>query len=154
SVDLERPDLPLKLVLKGDAGTLYKELAGASLHKRGYRPVQVKSPLNEATAAGLLLLAGWTGAGGLVGPMCGSGTLVIEAALIAADRAPGIRRRFAFESWPDLDRAAWSKLRAEARSRAKPGVATPLLGADRHAGALAIARESAAAAGVQDLVSF
>ena len=154
NVDVENPDLPIKLSLRQDAMRLYRELSGESLHKRGYRPIQVKSPLNEATAAGLLLIAGYSGTGVLVDPMCGSGTFLIEAALIALDRAPGLKRRFAFENWPDLDRAAWSGLRSEARSRCKQTITARLFGADRHAGALELARLSAETAGVQDLVSF
>ena len=154
SVDTQAPDLPLKLVLKGDHATLYKELGGESLHKRGYRPVQVKSPLNEAIAAGLLLLTKWDRKSPLADPMCGSGTFLIEAALLATERAPGLLRRFAFERWPDHDRAVWSELRADARRRVKSDVALHLEGADRHPGAIAIAVESAQAAGVGELVRF
>jgi len=154
NVDVELPDLPIKLLLRQNVATIYRELAGESLHKRGYRPIQVKSPLNEATAAGLLLMAGWTGKGVLVDPMCGSGTFVIEAALIAADRAPGLKRRFAFENWPDLDRATWSELRAEARGRTKQALEAEFFGSDAHTGAISIARESALTAGVQDFVRF
>ncbi len=154
SVDRKRPDVPLKLVLKRGTAQLYRDLAGASLHKRGYRPVQVKSPLNEATAAGLLLLAGWDGRGDLVDPMCGSGTLLVEAAWIAADRAPGLKRRFAFERWPDHDRAAWKRMQDDARRRVRRSIGARLLGADRHAGALALARKSVAAAGVDRWVTL
>src|SRR5690606_31084271 len=95
-VDREHPDLPLKLVLRGEDVILYRNLSGPSLHKRGWRRVQVKSPLNEATAAGLLLLSDWDRKSSLVDPMCGSGTFLIEAAHLAMDRAPGILRRFPF----------------------------------------------------------
>jgi len=154
SVDTDDPDLPLKLVLQKDVLTLYRNLSGTSLHKRGWRPVQVKSPLNEATAAGILLLSGWDRASPLCDPMCGSGTLLIEAACLAADRAPGAGRRFAFERWPDFDAALWSRLRQEAAARARPTLPFALEGADRHAGALAIARRSAEAAGVANLLQL
>lgn len=150
NVDVDAPDLPIKLSLRQDEMRLYRELSGESLHKRGYREIQVKSPLNEATAAGLLLLAGYDGSGVLVDPMCGSGTFLIEAALIALDRAPGLKRRFAFENWPDLDRAAWSGLRADARARCKSVIEGKLVGADRHPGALELARLSAENAGVSE----
>ncbi len=154
SVDAERPDLPLKVVLKNDAVTIWRNLSGESLHKRGYRPIQVKSPLNEATAAGLLRLSGWDRASPLVDPMCGSGTLLIEAAMLAADRAPGMNRRFAFEVWPDFDAASWRDLKAEARARAKATLPFAIEGADRHGGAISIAERSARSAGVADLVRF
>jgi putative N6-adenine-specific DNA methylase len=154
NVDADRPDLPLKVVLQRDALSLWRNLSGESLHKRGYRPVQVKSPLNEATAAGLLRLSGWDRASPLVDPMCGSGTLLIEAAMLAADRAPGMDRRFAFERWRDFDAGTWRSLREEARARAKATLPFALEGADRHGGAISIAVRSAQAAGVGNLVRF
>ena len=154
SVNADDPDLPLKVVLKNDALTIWRNLSGESLHKRGYRPVQVKSPLNEATAAGLLRLSGWDRASPLVDPMCGSGTFLIEGAMLAADRAPGLDRRFAFERWPDLDPELWRSVRAEARSRAKATLPFAIEGADRHGGAISIARRSAQDAGVASLVRF
>ncbi len=154
NVNADAPDLPLKVVLKSDALTIWRNLSGDSLHKRGYRPVQVKSPLNEATAAGLLRLSGWDRASPLVDPMCGSGTLAIEAALWAADRAPGMNRPFAFERWPDFDAGLWRSLREEARTRARPTLPFAIEGADRHGGAISIAQRSARAAGVASLVRF
>lgn len=153
-VDREHPDLPLKLVLRGEDVILYRNLSGPSLHKRGWRRVQVKSPLNEATAAGLLLLSDWDRKSSLVDPMCGSGTFLIEAAHLAMDRAPGILRRFPFERWPDFDAVAWSELRAEARARMRSEPGVELVGYDRHPGAIAIARGSAEAAGVGAWVRF
>lgn len=154
NVDTENPDLPLKLVLQRDTMTLWRNWTGDTLHKRGYRPIQVKSPLNEATAAGLLLLSGWDRRSPLVDPMCGSGTFLIEAALLAADRAPGLARRFAFERWPDFDGALWRSLQTEARARARKTLPFWLEGADRHPGAIAIAQQSARAAGVGELIRF
>lgn len=154
NVNADDPDLPLKVVLKNDALTIWRNLSGDSLHKRGYRPVQVKSPLNEATAAGLLRLSGWDRASPLVDPMCGSGTLLIEAAMLAADRAPGLHRRFAFERWPDFDPESWRAVKAEARARAKATLPFAIEGADRHGGAISIAERSAQQAGVAGLVRF
>jgi len=154
SVDTHMPDLPIKLVLKGDRLLLYRDFAGVSLHKRGYRPIQVKSPLNEATAAGLLLLSGWDKASPLVDPMCGSGTFVIEAALMASDFAPGLMRTFPFEYWLDFDLPLWTSLLDEARGRVQKSLPFPLAGADRHPGAIGIANESAYTARVDHLVTF
>jgi putative N6-adenine-specific DNA methylase len=154
SVDVEVPDLPLKLVIRRDQAILYRSLAAGSLHKRGWRPIQVKSPLNEATAAGLLRLTGWDRRSPLIDPMCGSGTFPIEAALLASERAPGLGREFAFTRWPDFDAAAWRDLVADAERRRRSTLPFPILGADRHDGALRIARDSARRAGVADLVRF
>lgn len=154
SVDTKRPDVPLKLVVQRGRMRLYRDMSGASLHKRGWRPVQVKSPLNESIAAGLLMMTGWDGTSGLLDPMCGSGTFPIEAAMLAADRAPGLERRFAFERFPDHDRGLWDELTAEARARAKPALDIEIVGADRHPGALDLAKKGAVAAGVDRLVRF
>lgn len=154
SVDTKRPDLALKLVVQGARLLLYRDLSGRSLHKRGWRPVQVKSPLNEATAAGLLRITGWDRRSALLDPLCGSGTFPIEAAMWATDRAPGLQRPFAFERFPDHDARLWEQLTSEARRRVKPTLGFPIEGADRHAGALALAAEGARAAGVHEHVRF
>jgi putative N6-adenine-specific DNA methylase len=154
SVDAKDPDLPVKLVLHKDRATLDLNLSGESLHKRGWRPIQVKSPVNEAIAAGLLILSGWDRRTPLADPMCGSGTIVVEAALLAADRAPGLLRRFAFERWLDFEEPLWNELKEEARQRARPSLDFPIEGADRHEGALGLARRGVRAAGVEGLVSL
>ncbi len=154
SIDRKNPDLPIKLVLQGSRLLLYRDYSGQSLHKRGYRPIQVKSPLNEATAAGLLLMSDWDRASPLVDPMCGSGTFPIEAALLAADRAPGINRKFPFQRWPDFDAKVWAELREEAKARAQRTLAFPIEGADRHRGALELAKRGAWEANVDALVEF
>ncbi|HEX5052827.1 MAG TPA: THUMP domain-containing protein [Planctomycetota bacterium] len=146
----DRPDLPLKLVLQGTEAMLYRELGGEPLHKRGYREVQHKSPLNEATAAGLLLLTDWDRQSPVCDPMCGSATFLVEAAWLATDRAPGLGRSFAFEHWRDADLDAWRRIYDEAEARAAAGAdrLPRLMGNDRHPGALAIARQAIAAAGL------
>jgi 23S rRNA G2445 N2-methylase RlmL len=146
----DRPDLPVKLVLQRDEAILYREFGGEPLHKRGYREIQHKSPLNEATAAGLLQLTDWDRASPLCDPMCGSATFLIEAAWLATDRAPGLGRSFAFERWCDVELDAWRALYddAEARAAAGAGRLPPLSGNDRHPGALAIAGQALAAAGL------
>ena len=148
SVDKDRPDLRIKLVLQGQEAIVYRELGGEPLHKRGYREIQHKSPLNEATAAGLLLHADWDRQGPLCDPMCGSATFLIEAAWIAGDRAPGLGRSFAFERWHDADQDAWRKLYDDAEARARRGASKlPKLGGnDRHPGAIAIAQQAVAKA--------
>lgn len=104
SVQLTNPDLYLNVHIAGDLVTLSLDSSGESLHKRGYRVANTQAPINEALAAGMLLLAGWKGQSDFYDPMCGSGTLLIEAALIARNIAPGIYRKgFAFEKWANFD---------------------------------------------------
>jgi putative N6-adenine-specific DNA methylase len=154
NVDPRRPDVPLKLVVQREQVRLYRDWSGVSLHRRGWRPIQVKAPLNEATAAGLILLSDWDRKSPIADPMCGSGTFVIEAAQIAARRAPGLGRSFAFEGWPDSDRRLWDEVREAARDAAHPSVGFPLVGADHHPGAIALAKRGAADAGIGGLVQF
>ena len=104
SVQLTNPDVYLNVHIAGDTVTLSLDSSGESLHKRGYRVANTQAPINEALAAGMLLLAGWNGQGDFYDPMCGSGTLLIEAALIARNIVPGIYRKgFAFEKWANFD---------------------------------------------------
>lgn len=104
NVRLTDPDLYINLHIAGDLVTLSLDSSGESLHKRGYRVANTQAPINEALAAGMLLLAGWKGQSDFYDPMCGSGTLLIEAALIARNIAPGIYRKgFAFEKWANFD---------------------------------------------------
>ncbi len=105
SVKLTDPDLSLNVHISAETVTISLDSSGDSLHKRGYRVANTEAPINEALAAGMLLLAGWHGQSDFYDPMCGSGTLLIEAALIARNIAPGIYRKgFAFEKWADFDR--------------------------------------------------
>lgn len=152
----ERPDLPIKLVLQGDLAILYRDLGGAPLHKRGYREIQHKSPLNEAMAAGLLLLSGWDRQSPLCDPLCGSATFLVEAALLACDRAPGLARSFAFERYTDADLKAWRSAYDDAEARAERGLGRcpPLFGNDRHPGALAIAEKAVQAAGLTGRIAL
>ena len=111
SVKLEGADLYLNVHIAGDRVTLSLDSSGESLHKRGYRVANTQAPINEALAAGMLLLAGWNGQSDFYDPMCGSGTLLIEAALIARNIAPGVYRQgFAFEKWADFDVNIWDEV--------------------------------------------
>ena len=104
SVRLNNPDLQLHIHISHTDCTLALDSSGESLHKRGYRTEETEAPLNEVLAAGLILKTGWKGDCALVDPMCGSGTLLIEAALIALNIAPGVfRSHYAFEKWDDFD---------------------------------------------------
>lgn len=160
SVDTDDPTLPLKVILLGRDLTVSRDLGGMSLHKRGHRPKQLKSSLNEATAAGLLRLAGWRPGRSLVDPMCGSGTFLVEAACREAELAPGLGRAFALERWPDADHDLWDALvedalaRAERRAAATERPAPRLWGSDRHAPAIEMAQQVARAAGVASSITF
>ncbi len=121
SVELERPDVRLDVRLDRDRATLSLDLSGASLHRRAYRARGVAAPLKENLAAAVLLRSGWPAiaeAGEFVDPMCGSGTLVIEAAMMALDIAPGLLRSyFGFIGWRGHDRELWQRVVDEARAR-------------------------------------
>ncbi|TLM61518.1 MAG: RNA methyltransferase [Deltaproteobacteria bacterium] len=142
-IDPAAPDLPVNLHIHKNRCTVSLDLAGDGLHRRGYRLERTVAPLRETLAAGLLLLSGWDGTTPFVDPMCGSGTLPIEAALIATRTAPGLGRGFAFQKWPGFDAGGWQALRDEAHRLRRPAAA-PIIGADRDPRALAAARDNAA----------
>ena len=111
NVKLSEPDLLINVHIAQDRVTVSLDSSGESLHKRGYRVANTEAPINEALAAGMLLIAGWHGQTDFYDPMCGSGTLPIEAALIARNIAPGLfRKSFAFEKWPDFDADLWNDI--------------------------------------------
>ena len=111
SVAVEAPDMLINVHIAKEHLTLSLDSSGESLHKRGYRVANTEAPINEALAAGMLLMAGWKGQSDFYDPMCGSGTLLIEAALIARNIAPGVfRQAFAFEKWSDFDAELWSDI--------------------------------------------
>ena len=105
NVSVSNPDIRLHIHIAEDRCTLCLDSSGESLHRRGYKQDNSKAPINEVLAAGLILMTGWRGEKDFIDPMCGSGTLLIEAALIATNMAPGLfRKEYAFEKWPDYDR--------------------------------------------------
>ncbi len=137
-----------------DVCTVSADTSGALLHRRGYRQQLAKAPLRETIAAAMLLGAGWPGDAPLVDPMCGSGTIPIEAAEIARRIAPGRDRDFSFRAWPEFDARMWANLIDEARSGELPRAAAPIAASDRDAGAIGAARANATRAGVESDVSF
>src|SRR5262249_8259538 len=123
--------------------------------KRGYRPILTKAPLNEALAAGLILLSGWDSASLFVDPMCGSGTLPIEASWIALRRPPGLtRKRFRFQGWLDFDVRLWTEVRNQARQQVGKSLLCPIVGSDVRRDAVEFAWTNARAAGVGHLLQF
>ena len=104
NISVSNPDIRLNIHVAENDATLSLDSSGESLHRRGYRQESVEAPLNEVLAAGMILMTGWTGETDFIDPMCGSGTLPVEAALIARNISPGVfRKEFAFEKWPDFD---------------------------------------------------
>ena len=164
-----RPDVRVHAHAHGTHITLSIDLSGESLHRRGYRAAAGEAPLKENVAAGILLRAGWQELAGVgsgrsveapaqfLDPLCGSGTLCIEAALIAADRAPGLTREyFGFLNWRGHDAALWARLCTEAHGRARAGDtgSVTLLGRDQDERAIEQARANAGRAGIAALVRF
>ncbi len=137
----------------GDRTVVSADAAGAPLFRRGWRARVGAAPLRETLAAAVLLSCGWDGERPFLDPMCGSGTIAIEAALMAARRAPGLGRSFAFERFAHHDAARTKRLRARFAALARP-IAVPIHASDRNAGALRLAAKNAAAAGMADAIRF
>ena len=159
SIDVERPSVRVIAHASGPKVTLYIDLAGEGLHRRGYRLRSGEAPLRETLAAGMLLRARWpeiaAANGAFLDPMCGSGTLPIEAAMIAADMAPGLRREYwGFAGWRGHDGALWQQLLSAARARVRGTVPNSIRGSDRDAAALRNAAANAERAGVSAWVQF
>jgi putative N6-adenine-specific DNA methylase len=152
NVDRSDPDVHLFVHLVKDRAAVYLDYSGDSLHAHGFRAEQGAAPIKETLAAALVRYSGWDGESPLVDPMCGSGTLLLEAGQWAARRAPGLsRRELGFERWADFDEAAraiMGRLREEARDAARP-LSVSLIGSDTDARALEAARANAEQAGLR-----
>ncbi len=146
-VRLQDADVMINVHIDGNRVTLSLDSSGESLHKRGYRVAQTEAPINEVLAAGILMKAGYNGSCPLVDPMCGSGTFLIEAALIAANINPGVyRRNFAFEQWKDFDEELFESLYNDDSNEREPEF--KIYGADISPKAIAIAEKNIKQAGV------
>ena len=162
SVSVEQPDLRINLHLFKDQATVSVDLSGDSLHRRGYRIDGVHAPLKENLAAAILIRGGWpeiaVQGGALADPMCGSGTLPLEAALLATDTAPGLLRDyFGFLGWRKHDDALWQKLREEALQRQAEGLQrklAPIIGYDTDSRAIKAAWQHARNAGMDKVIHF
>ena len=131
-----------------DICTVSADSSGELLHRRGYRQAIAKAPLRETLAAAMLIGSEWDTTSPLVDPMCGSGTIAIEGAMMARNIAPGAARTFAFEKWPDHDDRALTQMRNEARENEKAEIVAPIIASDRDAGAVEAARSNAERGGV------
>jgi putative N6-adenine-specific DNA methylase len=147
-------EFTIQLALVRNTALLTLDTSGVGLHKRGYRQEAGEAPLKETFAAGLVQLSSWQPDQLLLDPMCGSGTILIEAALLGRNIAPGLYREFAAEGWPAIPAAAWAKARQAAQAAILPSGNLQLQGSDGDPASIAIARSNAAKAGVAEDIQF
>lgn len=146
---------PIRMFLMKDEVTIALDTSGASLHKRGYRTMSSKAPITETLAAALILFTPWKPGRILVDPFCGSGTFPIEAAIIAANIAPGMKREFTAEQWTNLIQPElWQEIRQEAEDMVDTDIETDIQGYDIDGDVIKAARENAKRAGVEHLIHF
>jgi len=151
----ENSDSPQLILarMEDDQCTISVDSSGSLLHRRGYRLATAKAPLRETVAAGMLMVSGWDTLSPLLDPFCGSGTIPIEAALLAKKIPPGRDRRFAFMNWPNFDPRGWRALHGATRGTPMPAF-PKLIASDRDAGAIRAAQANAERAGVADCIDF
>ena len=148
------PEFTIQISMLKDVATLTIDTSGAGLHKRGYREAGGEAPLKETLAAALVQLSFWNADRILIDPMCGSGTILIEAAMIARNVAPGLNRSFASEKWPAIDEECWSEARLAARNAVIPEHKLQIYGYDIDEKSIAACKINAANAGVGDDIHF
>ncbi|MDH4149634.1 MAG: THUMP domain-containing protein [Betaproteobacteria bacterium] len=153
-VDTRAPDVRIHLFLTADEAVFYLDTSGDPLFKRGWRSATGEAPLRENLAAGILKLAGWTPEQTLLDPMCGSGTFLIEATLMALKRAPGMNRRFGFEKLRNFDHKAWETLRTQVVTQENKSIKSISYGYDRSGDAIAQARQNVAALGLEPYIEL
>lgn len=147
----DRPEQLFIVRLTHDNCVVSADSSGQLLHRRGYRQATGKAPLRETLAAAMLIGSGWDTRATVIDPLCGSGTITIEAALMARQIAPGMSRAFAFQEWPSYESGKWESLVARARDRMRPAAGL-IMGSDRDAGAVRSARANAERAGVSESI--
>lgn len=158
NVDRESPDLRINVWLNKETAHISLDLSGEGLHLRGYRDGTGMAPIKENLAAAIVMRSGWVPGTPLLDPMCGSGTLLIEAAMLATDRAPGLHRgHWGFGGWAQHDDSIWKEVKAEAQTRARQGLAayeSRFYGSDVDARVIERARRNARRAGIGELIDF
>ncbi len=154
----QQPDIRVNVFLQRDTASVALDLSGDGLHQRGYRDLAGLAPLKENLAAAIVSRSGWQNGTPMVDPMCGSGTLLIEAAMMASDRAPGLHRtHWGFNAWLKHDAELWHELTSEAQQRASQGLqatTSRFFGSDNDRRVIEIAKANARRAGVAELISF
>ncbi|MGB3309640.1 MAG: THUMP domain-containing protein [Nodosilinea sp.] len=155
TIDTQHPEVRLNVHLQADTCTVSLDSSGSSLHRRGYRPAVGAAPLKESLAAALVMLTGWTGDVPLLDPLCGSGTLPLEASLMALNVAPGLfREEFGFHTWPDFDGDLWDELYQEAEASRKLELGTWVGGCDRDPAIIHQARVNAQRCDLAEQINF
>lgn len=155
SVNTQSPDVRVNIHLHRNRCTVSLDSSGSSLHRRGYRPAVGAAPLKESLAAALIRMTHWQPHLPFLDPLCGSGTLPLEASLIALNIAPGLfRERFGFQTWPDYDPQLWEELVAQAWEQRRPKLAAPIMGCDRNPEVIAQAMDNARTCGVEHQVQL
>ena len=158
NVEREMPDLRINVWLNQETAHISLDLSGEGLHLRGYRDRTGIAPIKENLAAAIVMRSGWQAGTPLVDPMCGSGTLLIEAAMAATDRAPGLHRgHWGFSGWAQHEDAIWGEVKADAQNRARQGLAayeSRFYGSDSDARVIENARKNARRAGIGELITF
>ncbi len=155
AIDTQHPEVRLNLHIQDDTATVSLDSSGSSLHRRGYRPAVGAAPLKESLAAALVTLTGWAGDVPLIDPLCGSGTLPLEATMMALKIAPGIfREEFGFQTWPDFDGDLWNQLWQEAEASRGEDLGVWIGGCDRDPDIIHQARLNAQRCDLAEQVKF
>jgi len=154
NVDTALPDVRINVHLHKNVCTLSLDSSGDSLDRRGYRLERNEAPLRETLAAAVIALTGWDGSIPLADPMCGSGTIPVEAALFASHTPPGLQRSFGFQRWLDYDKALWDRIYAEAEAGIRTLPLGLITGYDLDSRALTVARKNTANAGLSDQIHY
>ena len=153
-VNTREPDVRVHAYLTADRYQIYLDTSGAALYQRGLRRSSVEAPLRENLAAGILKLCGWQPGTPLLDPMCGSGTFLLEAAMIALNIAPGSNRNFGFEKLKNFNASAWQAMKQEASKNAKPATFQKIYGSDADLRAVRVSRKNLEEAGLLDVVQL
>ncbi len=154
SIDTREPEVRVHAYLGAEEYQLYVDTSGAALYQRGLRRASIEAPLRENLAAGILKLSGWQPGTPLLDPMCGSGTFLLEAAMMSLDIAPGSNRHFGFERLKNFNAGAWQSLLKQAKNRAKPVTFQKLYGSDADLRAVRVSRQNLQQAGLLDCVQL
>lgn len=154
SIDTREPEVRVHAYLGAEEYQLYVDTSGAALYQRGLRRASIEAPLRENLAAGILKLSGWQPGTPLLDPMCGSGTFLLEAAMMSLDIAPGSNRHFGFERLKNFNVGAWQSLLKQAKNRAKPVTFQKLYGSDADLRAVRVSRQNLQQAGLLDCVQL
>jgi len=154
NVEIRDPDIRIHLYLEVDYFDLYIDTSGQPLYQRGFRKSSVEAPIRENLAAGILALSGWQPGDSLLDPMCGSGTFLIEAAMIALNQVPGLKRSFGFEHWKNFDSILFNNIKSEYQAQIKPLVFSHIYGSDEDLRAIRVTKSNLAEAGLKIAVEL